>query len=236
MFAGPNGSGKSTIRSLVPAPLLGVYINPDEIEAELSRFGTLSFRQFGITPSHEEVGTFLRGSRLLRSAGLDNAAIACRVCEDSISLPAEHINSYVASVLADFIRQSLLSRLASFTFETVMSSVDKVDLLTRARASLYRTYLYYIATDDPEINVLRVSNRVRLGGHPVPVDKIHARYYRSLALLPEAIPQSNRAYLFDNSGREPVWIAEITNGVDIHLKTDRVPRWVQRTLAAMRSA
>lgn len=31
MFAGPNGSGKSTIKSMVPAKLLGVYLNPDEI-------------------------------------------------------------------------------------------------------------------------------------------------------------------------------------------------------------
>ena len=35
MFAGPNGSGKSTIKSVLQPELLGVYINPDEIEAEL---------------------------------------------------------------------------------------------------------------------------------------------------------------------------------------------------------
>ncbi len=32
MFAGPNGSGKSTIKDIIPAEWLGVYINPDEIE------------------------------------------------------------------------------------------------------------------------------------------------------------------------------------------------------------
>ena len=44
MFAGPNGSGKSTIKtvvgSAVGADLLGVYINPDELEEEVRRSST----------------------------------------------------------------------------------------------------------------------------------------------------------------------------------------------------
>ena len=35
VFAGPNGSGKSVLKSYLPEPLLGVYLNPDEIEAEV---------------------------------------------------------------------------------------------------------------------------------------------------------------------------------------------------------
>lgn len=43
MFAGPNGSGKSTIKSVTGRELLGVYVNPDEIEAEIKRFEFLDF-------------------------------------------------------------------------------------------------------------------------------------------------------------------------------------------------
>ena len=32
MFAGPNGSGKSTFKSIIRPELLGIFINPDEIE------------------------------------------------------------------------------------------------------------------------------------------------------------------------------------------------------------
>jgi predicted ABC-type ATPase len=35
IFAGPNGSGKSTIKDVLSDNLLGVYINPDEIENEI---------------------------------------------------------------------------------------------------------------------------------------------------------------------------------------------------------
>lgn len=35
MFAGPNGSGKSTFKSIIRPELLGVFINPDEIEKKI---------------------------------------------------------------------------------------------------------------------------------------------------------------------------------------------------------
>lgn len=98
----------------------------------------------------------------------------------------------------------------------------------------YRTYLYYVATDDPEINVSRVRNRVTLGGHAVPEDRIVKRYHRSLALLLDAIRHSNRAYIFDNStdnaDRRHTWLAEITDSRTLELKTDRIPAWFKRAV------
>ena len=35
MFGGPNGSGKSTLKGYLSNTLLGVYLNPDEIEKEI---------------------------------------------------------------------------------------------------------------------------------------------------------------------------------------------------------
>ncbi len=35
MFAGPNGSGKSTFKSIIRPELLGIFINPDEIEKQI---------------------------------------------------------------------------------------------------------------------------------------------------------------------------------------------------------
>jgi predicted ABC-type ATPase len=48
--------------------------------------------------------------------------------------------------------------------ESVISSPDKVQLLEQARQLGYRTYLNFIATDDPAINISRVQNRVKQGG------------------------------------------------------------------------
>ncbi len=46
MFAGPNGSGKSTIKSVIEPSLLGVYINPDEIEKDILQFDFLDFTAY----------------------------------------------------------------------------------------------------------------------------------------------------------------------------------------------
>ena len=45
MFAGPNGSGKSVLKSYLPEPLLGVYLNPDEIEAEVKELVMTAYRR-----------------------------------------------------------------------------------------------------------------------------------------------------------------------------------------------
>ena len=66
------------------------------------------------------------------------------------------MTAYLTSVAADFIRRKLIAIGTSFTFETVMSAADKIELLKIARTHGYRTYLYFIATEDPEIDLSRI--------------------------------------------------------------------------------
>ena len=55
MFAGPNGSGKSTFKSMIRPELLGVYINPDEIEKEISKNHFLEFQNYQVITTRKEV-------------------------------------------------------------------------------------------------------------------------------------------------------------------------------------
>lgn len=232
MFAGPNGSGKSTIKSMVPEKLLGLYLNPDEIQKDIEDRGFLNVRDYGVETTREEILPFFVNSTLLKKAEMDEEAASLRFTDGKLSFHDVSVNAYFASVAADFLRQKLLERRVSFSFETVMSSPDKVALLELAQRLGYRTYLYYIATDDPAINVARVKARVNLGGHDVPEDKIVSRYARSLNLLMEAVKHTNRAYLFDNSrhGGERLWVAEITGGAELELKCDPMPLWFQKVV------
>jgi predicted ABC-type ATPase len=225
MFAGPNGSGKSTIKSVIRSELLGVYINPDEIEKDIRNGDFLDLLAFGVRTTSAEILAFFQNSTLLAKADLLEEAEYLSFNDDKLSFHNVIVNSYFASVAADFIRHKLLETGTSFTFETVMSSPDKVAFLRKAQRRGYRTYLYYVATEDPIINILRVQRRVSLGGHPVPEDKIIARYSRSLDLLVDAIRHTNRAYIFDNSTHQQIWTAEITDGEFLEMKTDRMPAW-----------
>lgn len=225
MFAGPNGSGKSMIKSVIRPELLGVYINPDDIEKEIRGRNFLDLASYGVRTTQEEILNFFRRSTLLEKADLLELADALRFSDDKLDFCTVLANAYFASVAADFIRQKLLETGTTFTFETVMSSPDKVQLLQKAQEQGYRTYLYFVATEDPDINISRVHYRVKMGGHAVPEDKIVSRYYRSLNLLREAIRYTTRAYLFDNSGNHQLWVAEITDGKQMEMKTDWMPNW-----------
>jgi len=230
MFAGPNGSGKSTIKSVIAPNLLGVYINPDEIEKDIRQFDFLDLTAFGVRCSADDILGFFAGSSLLAKADLLDEAAALHFNDNKLIFHAVAVNAYFASVAADFIRQQLLAAGVSFTFETVMSSPDKVAFLRKAQAQGVRTYLYYVATEDPEINISRVANRVRQGGHPVPQNKIVERYHRSLDLLFEAVQYANRAYIFDNSGHGKVWLAEVTDGNELEMKSETMPLWFKSAL------
>ncbi|MEI7995337.1 MAG: zeta toxin family protein [Methylococcaceae bacterium] len=230
MFAGPNGSGKSTIKDVIAPQLLGVYINPDEIEKDIRRFDFLDFSAYRIATTAEEVLPFFQQSTLLTQTGFADEVAELRFNDGKLSFHAVPVNAYFASVAADFIRQKLLDVGITFTFETVMSSPDKVAFLKKAQERGFRTYLYFIATEDPTINIARVVNRVKQGGHPVPQDKIIARYYRSLDLLVDAVRYSDRAYIFDNSFHAKLLVAEVTDGIVVETKSYAMPQWFKTAL------
>lgn len=230
MFAGPNGSGKSTFKTILRPELLGIYINPDEIEKEIRQRDFLDLQSYQIKTTEEEILDFFINSPLLKSVDLLEEAHSLRFSDDKLSFFEVGVNAYFASVAADFIRNKLMKCSESFTFETVMSFADKIELLKKAQSRGYRTYIYYVATEDPSINISRVKYRVKMGGHSVPEDKIVTRYERSLDLLAQAIQFTNRAYIFDNSTHQHIWLAEITDGHLMEMKTDYMPAWFKKAL------
>ncbi|WLI44442.1 MULTISPECIES: hypothetical protein [Pseudomonas] len=229
VFAGPNGSGKSTIKDQIPSNLICTYVNADEIEKEARASGFVDLSQFNVTTTQEVVRKFFAEHSLLQKIGLQDQARLIGLNNQQVDFRGVQMSSYYASVISDFIRHNLLIQTVNFTFETVMSFKDKVEFMRLAQANGYRTYLYFVATESPEININRVANRVDDGGHDVAQDKIVERYYRSLELLPSAIAASDRAYIFDNSGEKAVLLAEITNGTDLQFHEEEIPDWFMHT-------
>jgi len=182
-----------------------------------------------LAPNRDEVLDFFTQSAFLQETGQSDAANRLECANNRLMFDRVSMNSYLASATAELLRQNLIARKVSLTIETVMSHPSKVEVLRRAQATGYRTYLYFVATDDPEISISRVRSRARFGGHDVPDDKIVQRYYRSLDLLIDAIRLSNRAYIFDNSSYsqegKQTWLAEITDGKQLVLKIETIPGW-----------
>lgn len=234
IFAGPNGSGKSSlVRSLAKecSPKgrfrLGHWVNADEIEAalhdgafELNKYridGNLLLDKLSASPRIQPGHPFLLSAKISGSILVVNP---------------QSVDSYVAASIADIIRQELLDRGESFSYETVMSHHSKVDFLRLAQAANYQIYLHFIATQSVAINLGRIANRVQLGLHAVPTQKVIERYARSIRLLPDALRLAYRAYLFDNTGVEPVWFAEKTpdGSLILNVSTEEVPRWYRQVM------
>ena len=125
-------------------------------------------------------------------------------------------------------RETALRNGDDYCWETVMSHHSHVDHLKEARDKGYEVRLFYVALEDPEINVRRVLERVASGGHDVPPDRIKKRYYKSINNLSSAISVCDFGRIFDNSSKDIPFqrIARIDNRI---LECDRdwfaTPRW-----------
>jgi predicted ABC-type ATPase len=223
IIAGPNGSGKSTLIEYLRenfALSFGFYLNADEVEKTLSKVGGINLSDWNLSVKEEFLLGFLAGHPLAPRLSISGV----RVLNNALIVPSEAAGGYFAACLSDFIRKEWVKSGQSFTFETVMSGADKLDLLQTARGAGFRVYLYFVCTDDLEINRRRVAFRVAEGGHDVPSDKISSRYHASLANLRSAIWLSNRAYLFDNSGTSLRFFAEFEEQKLVQV-SEHPPNW-----------
>lgn len=225
VFAGPNGSGKSTIKNVLRKDQLYIYVNADDLEKEAKVTGCIDLSPFGLQPSQQSFDAFYSDHPLTERSKQQNDVQFFSLNGSTLKIGPVDLNSYHASVITDFIRHQLLEVGASFTFETVMSDRSKIEFMRKAKARGYRTYLYFVSTEDVSINQNRVQIRVAGNGHNVAPKKIEERYYRCLALLPEALLETDRAYIFDNSGAESELEVEVTDASTYIYKVGLAHDW-----------
>lgn len=117
-----------------------------------------------------------------------------------------NITNLEAARIADQLRFDAINERKSFTFETVLSRDEKLDLLQNAKDVGYFIKAYFIFTVDPQLNVARVAARVTNGGHDVPPDKIVSRYWKSRKRLPRLLRIADICHVYDNTDEAPVRI------------------------------
>ena len=90
----------------------------------------------------------------------------------------------------------------NFAFETTLSARSFAPWLAKLKGSGYRVELFYFWLSDDVLNVARVAERVRRGGHHIPEQTIRRRYARSLANLFQVyLPLADQWAVYDNSTR-----------------------------------
>ncbi|AZA84930.1 hypothetical protein C1637_21870 [Chryseobacterium lactis] len=230
IFAGPNGSGKSTLfetfqqKNYKP----GIFINSDIVEKEILEKGFLDLLPYGLELTQDDLIRFNKspnGKTLLEKSEEEGHKIDIEIKENIIVDKSRDTHSYEAAFITTFIREHLLKKGISYAFETVMSHPSKLNEIIEAQRNGYRVYLYFICLDEATLNISRVNDRVKKGGHNVDPERIKKRYVNTLQNLYPALKLVDRAYLFDNSD-DMLMIAEKDNSeLTISVDEEQIPNW-----------
>ncbi len=143
------------------------------------------------------------------------------------------LGAYSAASVAESIRRELVKRRESFVFETVFSDPvgAKVAFLREAADSGYTVALCYVGISGPEVAEIRVAMRVSQGGHDVPVEKLHARFPRTMKNLKTAVRQLPHVLVYDNDDLSAPfrYIAEFEQGRLLYSQ-EPLPEWLKPLL------
>lgn len=94
----------------------------------------------------------------------------------------------------------LLDHNISFAIETTLATRYYQSLVKRAKLRGYLVIMLFFWLPSPEMAVSRVAKRVASGGHGIPVDVIHRRYWLGLNNLFDIfIPIVDKWSMYDNS-------------------------------------
>jgi predicted ABC-type ATPase len=231
IFAGPNGSGKTTLFDSIKSEYFStkLFINADFLEDAFKKHNFINCADLGIQTDGHQFEKYCFNNGLFKKAAFDkgrwNLTIKKNVIVKCNHEIATTYNSYHFAIIADFIRYELIQNKQSFSFETVFSHPSKLDLIDFAHLHRYKVYLYFIGTETPIMNLERVKDRVKKGGHPVEAEKIEKRYFLTMELLTEMIKKADETYLWDNSGLKHQYLGHIKNGF-IELEQSIIPVWI----------
>ena len=126
----------------------------------------------------DKIGKYTNADDVVASTGMDNME---------------------AAVLVDKMRYESIAKREDFTFETVLSSEYKLNILRKAKEDGYFIKCVFLLTVDPHINIARIESRVALGGHSVENNKVIERYYKSINNIKELLDICDAMYVYDNT-------------------------------------
>ncbi|MEI8029927.1 MAG: zeta toxin family protein [Comamonadaceae bacterium] len=147
-------------------------------------------------------------------------------------LPDVQARSKQARGWADARRGELLNAGQSFVSETVFSHTSKLALIEEAQAQGFFVMLLVVALDQPERLLERVARRDAEGGHPVPADRILARYPRTLVNVTQAVRLADAAVLYDSQDVTPGTHTAVAmcKGTWTKELVQPLPEWAQQVL------
>jgi len=157
----------------------------------------------------------------------------------NIDLIANEAGGYTAEnfVKAEMIYREkvgeLLKSKSDFMIESNLAKNSDYEWIKNLIKHGYEVVLYFLCTDDINVNINRILRRVKEGGHDIPPEIVIHRYKMSLTYLKTKLRLFKEIYLIDNSGNEAIELGFIKNDQLIELSFD-LPKWFNEILSVER--
>lgn len=108
---------------------------------------------------------------------------------------------------------------ANYAFETTLGAKTIPELLAKASRT-HNVVILFCGLASVELHLRRVAQRVKVGGHAIPEQKIRERWVTSRANLISLLPVLAQLQVFDNSAEaahgedipDPILLLEMTQG------------------------
>lgn len=105
--------------------------------------------------------------------------------------------------------EELLDRNETFSIETTLATKSYINLVHKAQAKGYRVHLIYFWLETPELAMQRVAERVRNGGHNIPIEVIQRRYVAGIRnLFNKFMSEVDLWMIYDNSRTPRTFVAK----------------------------
>ncbi|MCU6790730.1 zeta toxin family protein [Paenibacillus sp. WQ 127069] len=169
------------------------------------------------------------GKSTIRNLIIDRIGISVNIDPDALARRINPLQPETARVSAgkEAIRlaRDCIRNHRDFSIETTLSGGYAVRLMQEARAKHFEITMFYVGLGDPNLNIERVANRVRNGGHHISSKDILHRHHSSIQNLLKHMDLVNDLLVIDNSALNGEIILEADNG-RLRFQNDLLPDWV----------
>lgn len=117
-----------------------------------------------------------------------------------------------------------ISRNVSFTQETTLSGYKTESTAKQVKELGYYVRMFYVGLDTLDESLQRIENRVRRGGHNIPLDDVTRRFGSRWEAVAKVLPYCDEAEFYDNDNGF-VKVAEYRNG-EFRTVGAHIPHWV----------
>ena len=120
--------------------------------------------------------------------------------------------------------ETCIEKRVPFTQETTLSGYRTEATAKKVKDLGYFVRLFYIGLDSVDESIVRIENRVKRGGHNIPMDDVARRFQGRWEAVAKVLPYCDVAEFYDNDNGF-VKVAEYRNG-ELRKVGEHAPRWL----------